>query len=51
MQAAAAAWAIYGAVKEWLKTPQRPAAQAIVPEIVAIVAPLLIPSSEDHASR
>lgn len=51
MQAAAAAWAIYGAVKEWLKTPQRPAAEAIVPEIVAIVAPLLSACAEDQVSR
>lgn len=41
MQSAAAAWAIYGAVKEWLNTPDRPAAEAVVPEIVAMVAPLL----------
>lgn len=41
MQSAAAAWAIYGAVKEWLNTSKRPAAEAVVPEIVAMVAPLL----------
>lgn len=41
MQSAAAAWAIYGAVKEWLNTPNRPAAESVVPEIVAMIAPLL----------
>jgi AcrR family transcriptional regulator len=41
MQSAAASWAIYGAVKEWLNTPDRQAAEAIVPEIVAMVTPLL----------
>jgi AcrR family transcriptional regulator len=51
MQAAAAAWAIYGAVKEWLKMPKRPAAEAIVPEILAIVTPLLSASAEDYVSR
>ena len=47
MQAAAASWAIYGAIKEWLKMPDRPPAEAIVPEIVALVTPLLWSASED----
>jgi AcrR family transcriptional regulator len=41
MQSAAASGAIYGAVKEWLGTRNRPPAEAIVPEIVAMVTPLL----------
>jgi AcrR family transcriptional regulator len=45
MRSAAASWAIYGAVKEWLNAPERPAAEAIVPEIVALVTPLLVHSS------
>jgi AcrR family transcriptional regulator len=41
MQSAAASWAIYGAVKEWLNMSDRRPAEAIVPEIVALVGPLL----------
>ncbi|HEX4582926.1 MAG TPA: TetR family transcriptional regulator [Acidobacteriaceae bacterium] len=41
MQSAAASWAIYGAVKEWLTMADRPPADAIVPEIVRMVTPLL----------
>ncbi len=47
MQSAAASWAIYGAVKEWLNTADRPAAEAIVPEIVTMVTPLLGMPLED----
>jgi hypothetical protein len=50
MQSAAASWAIYGAVKEWLHWQDRPPAEAIVPEIVAMVTPLLgAAAGEDHA--
>jgi AcrR family transcriptional regulator len=48
MQSAAASWAIYGAVKEWLNTPDRRPAEAVVPEIVAIVTPLLGSVIEEH---
>jgi AcrR family transcriptional regulator len=50
MQSAAVSWAIYGAIKEWLKMPDRPPAEAIVPEIVALVTPLLGSASEEHHS-
>ena len=48
MQSAAASWAIYGAVKEWLNTPDRRPAEAVVPEIVAMVTPLLGSVIEEH---
>ncbi|MGA9717290.1 MAG: TetR/AcrR family transcriptional regulator [Acidobacteriaceae bacterium] len=48
MQSAAASWAIYGAVKEWLNTPDRPSAETTVPEIVALVTPLLLDGTEEH---
>lgn len=50
MQSAAASWAIYGAVKEWLGMQDRPPAEAIVPVIVAMVTPLLeAGAAENHA--
>ncbi len=39
MVATTASWAIYGAVKEWLKTPDRAPAE----EIVAVILPLIVP--------
>jgi AcrR family transcriptional regulator len=48
MQSAAASWAIYGAVKEWLHTPDRRPADAVVPEIVAMVTPLLGTPLAEH---
>lgn len=45
MRLAAASWAIYGAVKEWLNAPERPAAEAAVPEIVSLARPFLEQSS------
>jgi AcrR family transcriptional regulator len=48
MQSAAASWAIYGAVKEWLNAPDRRPAEEIVPEIVAMVTPLLGSAIQEH---
>jgi AcrR family transcriptional regulator len=39
--AAAASWAIYGAVKEWANTSGRPAAEQMAVTVMAIVAPVL----------
>jgi AcrR family transcriptional regulator len=51
MQSASATWAIYGAVKVWLNTPDHRSSEEIVPEILAIVAPLLgDPLEEQHAA-
>lgn len=50
MQSAAASWAIYGAVKEWLNMRDRPSAEAIVPQILAFVTPLLLDGKEEHAA-
>jgi AcrR family transcriptional regulator len=41
MIATAASWAIYGAVKEWSRTPGRPAAEEVVPMIMQFVIPIL----------
>jgi AcrR family transcriptional regulator len=41
MNASAASWAIYGAVKEWLQMRRRPAAEVIVPVVLEWVEPML----------
>jgi AcrR family transcriptional regulator len=47
---AAAAWAICGAAKQWLRTPNRPPAEEIVPVVLQLVAPLL-PASLPRPTR
>jgi AcrR family transcriptional regulator len=41
MIAAAASWAIYGAVKQWFFTPNHPPAEQAVPAILELVLPIL----------
>ena len=58
MTASAASWAINGAVKGWYNTPDRPSVDAVVPQILAMVLPMLqsgtvagstVESRPDHA--
>lgn len=44
MRATAASWALYGAVKEWFSMPNRPPSELVVPQILALVMPILLPS-------
>jgi AcrR family transcriptional regulator len=41
MIATTASWAIYGAVKQWFNTSERPPAEEIVPVILRLVMPIL----------
>jgi len=47
MIATAASWAIYGAVKEWFRTPGRPPAEEVIPVVMQLIIPIL----ESAASR
>ncbi|WP_254062192.1 TetR/AcrR family transcriptional regulator [Acidobacterium sp. S8] len=48
--ATAASWAIYGAVKEWFNTPERPSAEYVVPRIMQLVLPMLPSATSIEAS-
>ncbi len=41
MAATAAAWAIYGAARQWSLSPARPASVEVVPQILSFVLPML----------
>jgi AcrR family transcriptional regulator len=43
MRAATMSWAIFGAAREWINTPQRVTSEEAATTIVALVAPLLAP--------
>jgi len=49
--AAAAAWAICGAAKQWLRTPNRPPADEIVPLVLQLVLPILENSAPGPSGR
>jgi AcrR family transcriptional regulator len=49
--AAAAAWAICGAAKQWLRTPNRPPADEIVPLVLQLVLPILENSAPGASGR
>ncbi len=56
MIATTAAWAIYGAVKQWFYTPDHPPAEEAVQSILQLIAPILqaagpLPSHSNHPAH
>ncbi len=49
MTATTLAWAIYGAAKEWLRTPERCSSEEIVATVVRLVAPMMMAGHEVSA--
>jgi len=45
LRAAAVSWALYGAAREWVRTPERPSSEAMAEALVGLIAPLLHPSA------
>jgi len=48
MLAATLSWAIYGAAKEWVRTPQRPSVEQAVEETMRLVGPMFAAANSDE---